>query len=73
MPNLPRRQHATDHLAFRTPKRISVSIPQAIYEDLLQQSDLQGRSLSNLAAYILENGLKSLMISYGERHQHRGS
>jgi hypothetical protein len=50
-----------------------VSIPQAIYEDLLQQSDLQGRSLSNLAAYILENGLKSLMISYGERHQHRGS
>ncbi|MFU8885815.1 MAG: ribbon-helix-helix domain-containing protein [Cyanobacteriota bacterium] len=64
MTSLPRRQLASDHLAFRTPKRISVSIPQAIYEDLLQQSDLQGRSLSNLAAYILENGLKSLMAPH---------
>lgn len=39
---------------FRAPKRISITIPYALYRDLLVASDEQGRSLSNLAAHLLE-------------------
>lgn len=43
--------------AFRTPKRVSITIPHCTYQQLLQLSDQQGRSLSNLAAYLLESSL----------------
>lgn len=42
---------------FRTPKRLSVTLPQATYEQLVQKSGWEGRSISNLAAYLLENAL----------------
>ena len=38
----------------RRPVRISITISHALYESLLRTSDEQGRSLSNLAAYLLE-------------------
>ena len=38
----------------RKPQRISVTVSQATYERLLTMSDEQGRSLSNLCAYLLE-------------------
>jgi len=44
-------------MIFRSPKRISITIPHNAYEHLLKQSDLQGRSLSNLAAFLLESAL----------------
>ncbi len=47
---------STSH-AFRTPRRVSITIPFGTYQQLLQRSDEQGRSLSNLAAYLLESAL----------------
>jgi hypothetical protein len=40
----------------RHPVRISVTIPYSLYEDLVHASHEQGRSISNLAAYLLERG-----------------
>ena len=44
----------------RSPRRVSVTIPHSLYEELLKRSDLEGRSVSNLAAFLLEFGLQSL-------------
>jgi len=41
----------------RRPVRISITVSQAVHEALLERSDAQGRSLSNLAAYLLESAL----------------
>jgi hypothetical protein len=38
----------------RRPRRISVTLNQATFERLQAMSDEQGRSLSNLCAYVLE-------------------
>lgn len=38
----------------RRPRRISVTLNQATFERLQVMSDEQGRSLSNLSAYLLE-------------------
>lgn len=43
--------------AFRTPRRLTITIPHGIYRELIERSDEQGRSLSNLAAYLLESAL----------------
>lgn len=42
---------------FRGPHRISITMAHMIYYQLLQRSDCEGRSLSNLAAYLLETSL----------------
>ncbi|MEN9878824.1 MAG: CopG-like 1 or ribbon-helix-helix domain, 5 [Cyanobacteriota bacterium] len=42
---------------LKSPKRISITIPHALHEILMAQSTKQGRSLSNLAAFILEQHL----------------
>ena len=42
-------------MIFRSPKRISITIPHNAYEQLIKQSDQEGRSLSNLAAFLLES------------------
>ncbi|MFN9924174.1 MAG: ribbon-helix-helix domain-containing protein [Cyanobacteriota bacterium] len=44
----------------RSPRRVSVTIPHALYAELLERSDLEGRSVSNLAAFLLEFGLQRL-------------
>jgi hypothetical protein len=41
----------------RTPKRITITIPHYTLEALVKRSDEEGRSMSNLAAFILEQGL----------------
>lgn len=41
-------------LAMRRPKRISITIPQSVYESLVLESEVQGRSLSSLASYWLQ-------------------
>lgn len=43
--------------AFRSPKRISITMPYEAYQRLLQRSDYEGRSLSNLAAFLLESAI----------------
>jgi hypothetical protein len=45
-------------IALRKPKRITITIPQAVYERLEQLSAEDGRSLSNLAAFLLERGIQ---------------
>ena len=44
--------------AFRTPRRITITLPHNAFCDLQQRCDNEGRSLSNLAAYLLETSLK---------------
>lgn len=40
------------------PRRLTVTVPQTVYDALEARSTAEGRSLSNLAAYVLEAGLR---------------
>jgi hypothetical protein len=40
--------------AFRKPRRVTITLPHATYLELERRSGEQGRSLSNLSAYLLE-------------------
>lgn len=44
----------------RRPKRITITVSQSVSEHLFNLSDEQGRSTSNLAAYLLEYALQVL-------------
>lgn len=46
-------KHANN--AFKKPQRITITLPYATYDQLVQRSDQEGRSLSNLAAFLLES------------------
>lgn len=41
----------------RRPVRVTTTMPAALHEQLLQRSDVEGRSLSNLIAYLLETAM----------------
>jgi len=43
----------------RSPRRVTITVPYALYAELQARSDQQGRSLSNLAAFLLETSLSS--------------
>ncbi len=43
--------------ANRAPKRITITIPFSTFQGLEHRSTEEGRSISNLAAYLLERGL----------------
>lgn len=45
------------NLALRSPKRITITPPFGAYQKLQERCDQEGRSLSNLAAYLLEYAL----------------
>ena len=45
---------SNEHLLFRKPRRITVTVPDQIYRILMDRSSREGRSISNLAAYLLE-------------------
>lgn len=42
-----------------SPRRVTITVPYALYSELLARSDQQGRSLSNLAAFLLEAAIAS--------------
>jgi predicted DNA-binding protein len=44
----------------RNSQRVSVTVPFHVHQRILALSDHQGRSMSNLMAYILERGLDLL-------------
>jgi hypothetical protein len=46
-------------ITFRKPVRITITVPHSTHLALADRSDEEGRSLSNLAAYILENALRN--------------
>jgi hypothetical protein len=43
--------------ANRAPKRITITLPFSTFQALEQRSTEEGRSISNLAAYLLERSL----------------
>lgn len=45
--------------AFRSPRRVTITLPFATYQDLQERADGEGRSLSNLAAFLLESSLQA--------------
>ena len=51
--------HSSIDAHFRAPKRLSVTLSHATYEQLVQKSGWEGRSISNLAAFLLENALQT--------------
>jgi hypothetical protein len=44
--------------AFRSSQRITITVPCSTLEALVKRSSLEGRSVSNLAAYLLESSLE---------------
>jgi len=42
----------------RRPTRVTVTLCAALHEQLLKRSDVEGRSLSNLIAYLLEAAME---------------
>lgn len=42
---------------FRKPVRVTITLPHNTYLHLKNRSDEEGRSLSNLAAYLIESSL----------------
>jgi hypothetical protein len=42
---------------FRKPARVTITLPYNIYQQLKKRSDEEGRSLSNLAAFLIEKSL----------------
>jgi hypothetical protein len=46
-------------LAFRKPMRISITLSYSTCQHLMRISGEQGRSISNLAAYLIEGALSS--------------
>lgn len=51
-------QAKTCKLSLRHPQRICITLPHHVFEALLQRSAEQGRSMSNLSAYLLELSLQ---------------
>ena len=43
----------------RAPRRVTITVPYALYSELLARSDQQGRSLSNLAAFLIEAAISA--------------
>jgi hypothetical protein len=47
-----------ERLFVRSPKRLTITIPFSTFEKIVSRSNDEGRSLSNLAAYLLERGVE---------------
>ena len=47
-------QQTAAHLLQRKPQRMTITVSWALLDRLQQRSDAEGRSLSNLAAHLLE-------------------
>ena len=52
---------STTHVApsFRSSRRLSVTVPYHAFCALQERSDFEGRSVSNLAAYLIESSLEA--------------
>lgn len=56
----PTHGHQRRTINLKSPRRITITIPNITFEHLLRCSDDQGRSLSNLAAYLLERACQQI-------------
>jgi hypothetical protein len=50
-------------LVSRRPQRLTITVSHHVAEHLIEQSNHQGRSISNLAAYLLEVAIGELPAS----------
>jgi len=48
------------------PVRITITVSQSVYDYLGQRSHQEGRSLSNLAAFLLENTAEEASLKRGQ-------
>lgn len=48
---------------LRKPRRLTITVSEHVYQQLLEISEWQGRSLSNYTAYVLETALDRLSSS----------
>ena len=53
---------APGNYSTRKPQRVTITVPYRVYEALLQESDYQGRSLSNFASVCLEQQMFKFQI-----------
>jgi len=53
-PSVARSHFVAPLLIARAPQRITITIPLHVYEQIAKRSTQEGRSMSNLAAYLLE-------------------
>lgn len=53
---------------FRAPRRISITLPEHPYRQLVERSNREGRSISNLAAFLLEQAIHELHGPGGPTH-----
>ena len=44
---------------LKRPKRITITVNHSLYTKLLERSSSEGRSISNLASYLLERELEA--------------
>ena len=51
--------------SFRSSQRLTITVPHATLDALVERSNREGRSLSNLAAYLLESALTPSNSSRG--------
>ena len=42
---------------FRKPQRLTITVSWVVFERLIERSQREGRSISNLSSFILERGL----------------
>lgn len=47
------------HPMLKKPRRINVTVPDMLFEELQERADFEGRSLSSLCAFLLESGLQT--------------
>jgi hypothetical protein len=59
------RQETFGH-STRKPQRITITISQSVHLMLLEESDRQGRSLSNLASFWLEQQAEATRMRWGQ-------
>ena len=54
--------HAMDYQAFnrltRKPRRMTITLPDKIFQGLAERSYREGRSMSNLSAFLLEQAME---------------
>ena len=55
--NLCQLQQNALGIQHKASKRITITLPFAILDRLIERSGYEGRSISNLAAFLLEQGL----------------
>ena len=59
MHNQGKERGGASFIGNRTPRRVTITLNYAAYQGLERRSGEEGRSMSNLAAFILENALTS--------------